>query len=76
MAQVAWEKQKVIFCERVGEDVALEAQVVYPASFMPDQPPRILAHRCSMGLICNQSDRACCMWAGNLPGYDPFILSD
>jgi hypothetical protein len=72
MAWVTWKAIKEKRCERVGEQVALEARVVYPAEFMPDQPPRILAHRCSKGLECNQMDSATCVWAGTLPGYDPF----
>ncbi|MEJ2011109.1 MAG: hypothetical protein P8X64_02665 [Anaerolineales bacterium] len=72
MAWVTWKSIKAQRCERIGEQVALEARVVYPAEFLPDQPPRILAHRCSKGLECNQMDSATCVWAGTLPGYDPF----
>ena len=72
MAVVMWKSIKEQRCERVGEEVALEARIVYAAEFMPDQPPRILAHRCSKGLECNQMDSPTCIWAGTLPGYDPF----
>jgi hypothetical protein len=70
-AQV-WEPLKKSLCDRIGEEVALEALVVYPAEFLPDQPGRILGHRCSQGFTCNALDRPACCWAGNWPGYDPF----
>jgi hypothetical protein len=73
MPTVIWKTMKRTNCDRVGEDVSLEARVVYSAEFLPDQPPRILAHRCSKGLECNQMNTPTCMWAGTLPGYDPFI---
>ena len=73
MPVVIWKTMKRTSCDRVGEDVSLEARVVYPAEFLPDQPQRILAHRCSKGLECNQMNTPTCMWAGTLPGYDPFI---
>lgn len=72
MSCVTWKSIKVQHCERVDEEVALEARVVYPASFLPEQPPRILAHRCSKSLECNQIDKPTCLWAGTLPGHDPF----
>jgi hypothetical protein len=73
MPVVVWKTMKNKKCERVQEVVSLEARVVYPADFLPDQPPRILAHRCSKGLECNQMNSPTCMWAGTLPGYDPFV---
>ena len=73
MSLVTWKTVKSMECERVGEEVALEARVVYPAEHMPDQPPRILAHRCSKGLECNQLNVPTCVWAGTLPGFDPFV---
>jgi hypothetical protein len=72
MAWVMWKPIKEQRCERMDEEVALEARIVYAAEFLPDQPPRILAHRCSKGLECNQMDTPTCIWAGTLPGYDPF----
>lgn len=57
---------------RIGEMVALEAKLVYPADIMPNQPPRVLSRRCSKAIDCNQLDRPTCCWAGTLPGYDPF----
>jgi hypothetical protein len=53
--------------------VALEAQVVYPSEWLPDQSPRILAHRCSMAMECNLDGRPSCIWSGTNPAIDPFI---
>jgi hypothetical protein len=72
MSHVIWEPIKCAVCGRIGQQVLLEAQLVYPADHLPDQPPRVLAHRCSQGLACNGLDRPGCVWAGTLPGYDPF----
>jgi hypothetical protein len=67
-----WEVIKVSYCEHIGEEVALEAEIVYPATFLPDQAPRIVAHRCSHGMTCNNFQQPSCCWAGTNPGYDPF----
>lgn len=72
MSHMRWEPIKQIRCDRVRQEVILEARVVYPAEIMPDQPPRVLAHRCSLGMRCNLFDKPACAWAGTLPGYDPF----
>ncbi len=72
MPTVTWKTMKCVTCDRVGEEVELQARVVYPADFLPDQPPRILAHRCSKGLDCNLMDTPACVWAGTAPAYDPF----
>jgi len=72
MAEKVWQPIKVCFCEHVGEDVAFEAELVYPADFLPDQGPRVLAHRCSHGMACNQDGRPSCIWAGTNPAVDPF----
>ena len=72
MAQEVWQELRRQRCERINEVVALECRLVYPAEFLPDQPPRVTAHRCSKGLECNAEDRPSCIWAGTLPGYDPF----
>ncbi|MBL6965633.1 MAG: hypothetical protein ISR60_03675 [Anaerolineales bacterium] len=72
MSKKAWEVEKVNYCHHVGKEVALEAEVVYPADWLPDQPPRIVAHRCSEGTACNLDGRGSCVWAGTNPTYDPF----
>lgn len=75
MSHIVWKDMKVCTCEHIGKEVQLQAKIVYPASVLPDSPPRILAHRCSKGIECNQMDRPTCQWAGTLPGYDPFLTS-
>ena len=72
MAVQLWQELRQQHCDRIGEVVALECRLVYPADVLPDQPPRVLAHRCSKGMECNADDRPTCMWAGTLPGFDPF----
>ena len=52
--------------------VALEAEIVYPADWLPDEP-RVLAHRCSHGLDCNLDGRSSCLWSGTNPVIDPFV---
>jgi hypothetical protein len=72
MAVRNWESIKVKYCHHVNDEVSLEIQVVYPTDIMPDQPPRVLAHRCSHAIKCNLEDRPICVWAGTNPIYDPF----
>jgi hypothetical protein len=72
MAWVEWRSVRHEYCERAGEGVDLEAQVAYPSDVQPDQPPRVLSHRCSLGVACNQFDRPTCCWAGTQPDHDPF----
>lgn len=70
VTEVVWKTVKSLRCDRIGVEVALEARVVYPPEFLPDQP-RILAHRCSMGIDCNAYDRPGCCWSGGWPASDP-----
>ena len=72
MSVKTWEVEKISYCHHVGKEVGLEAEVIYPADWLPDQPPRIVAHRCSEGIVCNLDGRASCIWAGTNPTYDPF----
>ncbi len=72
MSYKSWHTMKVRFCDHVECEVALEVQVVYPSEILPDQPPRIIAHRCSQGVACNLVDKPSCVWAGTNPDYDPF----
>ena len=72
MAVKRWEQIKVRQCDRIGKQVTLDAQVIYPAEFMPDQPPQVVGHRCSHAYSCNTDDRGSCIWAGTNPAYDPF----
>ncbi len=73
MAEKRWETIKVGFCDRAGCEVSLEAEFVYPAEFMPDQPARLLSKRCSQGLDCNTWNTMTCVWAGTNPMHDPLM---
>lgn len=67
-----WQSVKSCYCEHVARNVSLETEIVLPSEMFPDQPARILAHRCSNGLECNLDGRASCVWAGTNPVMDPF----
>jgi hypothetical protein len=71
MDRMTWAPIRRQYCDGMKVDVALEAHLVYPIDLLPDQPARVLGHRCSYGLDCNQRDQPSCCWAGSLPGYDP-----
>lgn len=72
MAEKKWEMIKIRYCNHVGCEVGLEAELIYPPEYMPDQPPRVSAHRCSRGKDCMLMEQASCVWAGSNPAYDPF----
>ena len=72
MAERTWKEIKVRYCKHAGCNVALEAEVIYPADLLPDQPPHVGSHRCSHGGICMRMGEAACIWAGTNPAYDPF----
>lgn len=71
MAYKTWQVAKVRFCDKVGKEVRLENEVVYPADHLPDQPPRVVARRCSDARYCNQFDRPTCLWCGTNPDHSP-----
>lgn len=72
MAFKQWEALVVRHCDNAGREVCLEVEKVYAPEFMPDQPARIIAHRCSNGIECGLFDRPTCIWSGSNPGHDPF----
>jgi hypothetical protein len=72
MAEKNWEPIKISFCHHLGKEVALEAELIYPAEFLPDQNPRVTAHRCSRAVDCNLDGKPSCIWAGTNPAFDPF----
>ncbi len=76
MAETQWKTIKVRFCDHVDCEVDLEVEEVLPAEFLPDQPARVRAHRCSRGISCNQFDKVACNWSGSNPAFDPFTESD
>ena len=73
MALRTWQVSNIKYCERIGHEIALESEVVYPAEQLPDQPPRLIARRCSNALVCNQIDKPACVWCGTNPGHDPTL---
>jgi len=73
MSEKTWRIVKVRYCDHAAAEVSLDAEVVYPAEWLPDQPPRILSHRCSNAVHCRLFNQAACIWAGTNPAYDPFL---
>jgi hypothetical protein len=71
MAYRTWQVSKLQYCDHVGHEVAIEKEVVFPAEFLPEQPPRVLARRCSNAMDCNQFEKPTCVWCGTNPDYDP-----
>ncbi|MAT42564.1 MAG: hypothetical protein CL609_09500 [Anaerolineaceae bacterium] len=76
MAEKRWQTIQVKHCDHVGCDVKLQALVILPPERLPDQPPRVEAHRCSKGLQCSSLTKPTCVWAGTNPNYDPFADAD
>jgi len=70
MAERTWQVSRIKYCEHVGHEIALENEVVYPAEFLPDQPPRIIARRCSNAIECNLTDDTACEWCATNPGHE------
>ena len=75
MTPKTWEVVRTCYCHHIDREVALEAQLVFPADIMPDQTGRVLSHRCSQGMSCNLDGRPSCLWAGTNPTIDPFLES-
>ena len=71
MTQKKWQIEKIHYCEHVNAQVALEVQVVYPAEYLPDQPPHVIAHRCSKALECNKVDKLVCAYCFTNPDVKP-----
>lgn len=72
MATEQWISIKTIYCKKAEAEASLEFLVVHPDEHMPDQPPRIIARRCSIGNECVIKDGCNCHWTGTNPLYDPF----
>lgn len=71
MAEKKWYVSKVLYCEHVQHEVALETQVVLPSEYLPELAPRVIAHRCSDALECNCINKPACAWCGTNPNYRP-----
>lgn len=72
MAVKVWQAEKIQYCKHAGCEVALEVEAIYPADNLPDQAPRLSAHRCSKARDCMLMYGAGCVWSGSNPLYDPF----
>ncbi len=73
MAVKVWQTIKVQYCRHANSEVALEAEVLYPEEHLPEQGPRIVAHRCSRGVECGlEHSQNACVWTGTNPDFDPF----
>ena len=70
MTQKQWQVEEVRYCEHVEHEVDLEVEVVYPTDYLPDQP-RVIAHRCSNALECNQLDKMVCAYCFTNPVQKP-----
>lgn len=57
MAFRTWQVSKIKYCEHVGREIALEADMVFPHEVLPDQPPRALARPCSNAMTFNQFEK-------------------
>jgi hypothetical protein len=72
MAEKHWEIEQTCFCSHADMAVNLEVETVYPAESLPEQSPRLGAHRCSNAILCNQFNQGVCIWAGTNAEFDPF----
>ena len=64
MAWEFWRTVKRARCEGVKKNVALESRLVFAADALPDQPPRVLAYRCSSAEGCDHFAQPSCPWDG------------
>lgn len=71
MAERAWVKTQVFYCDHAGEQVSIETEMVFPNDILPETPPQRRAQRCSHSMTCNLLDKPSCVWAGTNPLYDP-----
>jgi hypothetical protein len=71
MAFRTWEITKIKYCDHVGHEIALENHLAFPSEHLPDQPPRVVARRCSNALVCNALEKPGCVWSGTLPDHQP-----
>jgi hypothetical protein len=62
MAWETWRTVKETRCKFLQDQVRLEARLLYAADILPDQPPRVLAYRCSDGQDCDRFNQADCPW--------------
>jgi len=70
MAEKIWVVEKSKYCERVGREILIENEILLPAEHLPEQPPRIVARRCSYALECNLKEHPACALCGTNPNFD------
>jgi hypothetical protein len=73
MSIKSWETIEIRYCNHAGCEAALEAELVYPAEWLPGQEARVLSHRCSHAADCMVSMQSACQWSGGMPVYDPYL---
>ena len=74
MAQEQWVEVKRQWCEIAQLEATLLERRVYPSEVLPDtEPYRVLAHRCTAGILCNLIGCSC-RWAYTEPALDRFAL--
>ena len=62
MAWESWRTVKQTRCEIMDEEITLHSRLAFAADNLPDQPPRVLAHRCSSAEHCDHFDQPKCPW--------------
>ena len=70
MAEKIWVFEKSKYCEHVGREILIENELVLPAEHLPEQPPHIVARRCSCALECNLQEHPACALCGTNPNLD------
>jgi hypothetical protein len=73
MTDRRWIATRTIYCDRLGGQVALLEERIYPDDRLPDvgAPYQVHQKKCAHWLECNLAGIPCC-WSGINPGYDPF----
>lgn len=71
MAERTWQTEKTFYCERAGQMVTIENEVALPAEYMPEQPLRVIARKCSHAIECNLIEHPVCSLCGTNPDLDP-----
>jgi hypothetical protein len=71
MAEKTWQVEKIKHCEHVGHEVTIENELIFPAEFLPDTPPHVVAHRCSHATECNMIEHPVCSLCGTNPDINP-----
>lgn len=72
MATTRWETIKQQYCDKAGCQVALQAHIIFPIDYLPDNP-RIASERCSHGDLCLKERLGACGYSGGDPEIDPFL---